>query len=163
VDLAARARQLLDELHGPRDTRQFFRRLKRQARAELRRHKAFWFRQIEQFGLWGKGFEIRGWSRADLPALARAAAGEPVGAAGPAAPGPVRRPGPPEKSLGVPSYGTEYSVLSTEFRGSTPVDRQSPTRGRTLAPILQCDGKMGSRERASDYADRVLHPYMSFT
>ena len=75
VDLAARAKLLLEELHGPRDTRQLYRRLIRQARAELRRHKAFWMREIGQFGLWGKGFEIRGWSRLDVPKFARALSG----------------------------------------------------------------------------------------
>jgi hypothetical protein len=49
-----------------------WKQLEADARRDLRRAKAALSERLEPFGLRMKGFEVRGWSRVDLPGLARA-------------------------------------------------------------------------------------------
>jgi uncharacterized protein YjiS (DUF1127 family) len=59
VVLAERVKGLLREMQHRRQLS----RLSRQARAELRRCKQSWERDLASIGLSRKGFEVRGWNR----------------------------------------------------------------------------------------------------
>jgi hypothetical protein len=61
--LAEKVRRLLDDLRRPERERKAWSQLQAQARAELRRQKALWERELRARGLYSRGYAVRGMRR----------------------------------------------------------------------------------------------------
>ena len=65
--LAEKVRQLLAQVQGPWRRRRAWRHTRAELMAQLRRQKARWEDHLRAWGLYAKGFSVRGWRRWQRP------------------------------------------------------------------------------------------------